>query len=82
MEEGTVVLFQFEQSLSVGISEIDGQHKQLINLINQLHEAMSSGKGKDVFGKTLDELVKYTVYHFGTEERYMQRFGYENYATH
>lgn len=72
----------WSDNLSVGISEIDEQHKNLIAQINALHEAMRSGQGKEALEKILGELAAYTQYHFGTEERYMQKFGYPGYAAH
>jgi hemerythrin-like metal-binding domain len=39
-------------------------------------------KGKEVLGKILDELAAYTVYHFSTEEKYMEQCGYPGLAFH
>ena len=75
-------LFQWTPELSVNVKEIDNQHKQLVNLINLLHDSMKSGKGKDVMGKVLNDLTDYTVYHFGTEERLFQKYGYIEYPQH
>jgi hemerythrin len=68
--------------LGVGVSEIDDQHKKLIALINKLHDAMRAGQGKQVLEQTLQELADYTVYHFETEEKYMQQFKYPGYLKH
>ena len=75
-------LFQWSQNLSVNIKEIDNQHKKLVELINLLHDSMKSGKGKDVMGKILTDLTNYTVYHFGTEEKLFQQYGYSEYSKH
>ncbi len=75
-------LFQWSQDMSVNITEIDNQHKKLVDLINLLHDSMKSGKGKDVLGKLLNELTDYTVNHFGTEEKLFQKYGYPEYARH
>ena len=72
----------WSDDLSVDLDEIDGQHKKLIEQINLLHDAMRSGKGKDILEKTLGELAGYTQYHFKTEERYMKAFGYPDYEKH
>ena len=68
--------------LSVDISVIDEQHKKLVALINALHEGMRSGQGKETVEKTLSELAEYTQYHFKTEEEYMKKFGYSDFAKH
>jgi hemerythrin-like metal-binding protein len=68
--------------LSTGISEQDTQHKKLIDLINQLNDAMKAGHGADVLGKVLNELVNYTVFHFGYEEKLMGQHKYEDTPAH
>jgi hypothetical protein len=45
------------QSLSVGVSQFDDQHKKLIDLINRLHEAMKTGNSKDALGDFLQSLA-------------------------
>ena len=69
-------------SLSVSVMEIDNQHKRLIDLINNLYDAMKMGKGKDVLSVTLDELAAYSVEHFSAEERYMRKYSYDRYTAH
>ncbi len=68
--------------LEVGVKEIDTQHKKLVELANELSDAVMAGKGKDVLGKTLAALVSYTVSHFGTEERLMDQHKYPAMADH
>ena len=40
-------LIQWSDEYSVMVREMDDQHKTLVGMINDLHEAMKSGKGKD-----------------------------------
>jgi hemerythrin len=75
-------LITWRDEFSVGVAEIDTQHKHLVNLINQLHDAMRVGKGKDIMDKVLDELIAYTQTHFRHEERLMQTRGYSELAGH
>lgn len=75
-------LIQWNHNLSVQVNELDNQHKKLIQMINDLQDAMRAGKGKDVVGKILNELVRYTVDHFSTEEKYFDRFDYPDMAAH
>ena len=69
-------VMQWSQSLSVGIPEMDNQHKKLIDLINQLYEAMGRGKGTEALAGVLDQLETYTKYHFAAEEKFMLQMGY------
>lgn len=73
---------EWSENLSVGITEIDEQHKKLVSQINTLHDGMRSGQGKDTLEKTLGELAAYTQYHFETEEKYMEKFGYPDFEKH
>jgi len=75
-------LVTWSDDLSVNIRSIDDQHRQLLSLVNSLHDAMSSGMGQDVIGKTLDELVAYTKNHFANEERLMKAYAYPGYMIH
>ena len=77
-----MALITWSSVLSTGIAEQDTQHKKLIDLINQLNDAMQAGKGTDVMGKVLAELVNYTVYHFGYEEKLMAQHKYEDTPAH
>ncbi len=67
---------------AVNIAEVDTQHKKLLSLINELFDAMKVGKGRDVVGQVLKELIDYTVYHFGTEEKLFKQYAYPDYFVH
>ncbi len=68
--------FDWNDNLSVGVDLFDSHHKKLIDLINELHEAMASGKGMDKVKSTVTELARYTKYHFAEEERQMKAANY------
>jgi hemerythrin len=72
----------WNQSWVIGVKEIDAQHQHLVALVNQLNEAMSQGKGKDVLEKILESLVSYTKTHFRDEERMMEKNGYPDLIEH
>jgi len=72
----------WKNEYSVNIRQIDIQHKKLVELINDLHEAMSAGKAKDVLEKILGELVAYTKFHFSKEEELMETNGYAGLLAH
>jgi len=77
-----MALITWTDALSVNIKEIDTQHQRLFELMNKLHEAMKIGKGNDVLGGILGDLVKYTVVHFSNEESYLKRYDYPEYVQH
>lgn len=78
----TNVIFPWTDAYSVGIPQIDTQHKGLIRFINDLHAAMAAGQGKQVVGKILDDLVRYTEVHFAAEEEMLRQKKYSKLPTH
>ncbi|MFZ4617951.1 MAG: bacteriohemerythrin [Rectinemataceae bacterium] len=77
-----MALINWNDSLSVGLLEIDGQHKKLVDLVNKLHEAMKIGQAKEILVHIFKELIDYTGNHFRKEEIYMKAFSYPAFATH
>ncbi len=77
-----MAMIEWNESLSVNVAEIDRQHRQLIDMVNDLNAAMLEGKGRDVLGLILKGLVDYAGTHFHTEERYFLRFGYPEAGAH
>jgi len=77
-----MAIMKWDESLSVGVRALDHDHQRLVALINKLHEAMSIGKGKEVLGKILAELIKYTQYHFGAEEKFFEQYAYPDARAH
>jgi hemerythrin len=77
-----MALITWTDALSVNIREIDTQHKRLFELMNKLHEAMKIGKGNDVLGGILGDLVNYTVVHFSNEEAYLKKYDYPEFVQH
>lgn len=66
----------WDDSLLIGIKEIDNQHKQLIERLDAVIEAIEKNQGEGAIAQTLDFLLDYTVEHFSTEENFMIRHNY------
>lgn len=75
-------LISWNDSLSVGIDEIDEQHKILVQLLNDLNQAINENHGKEACLAILDRLVDYTRIHFAVEEALMRIFEYSDYENH
>ncbi len=67
---------EWSQNFAVGVGEIDSQHKKLIGLIQELHEANVVDQEEAVVSKVLTSLLDYALYHFDTEEKLMLEHGY------
>ncbi len=71
-----MALIEWTPALSVGVAELDGQHKKLIDIINRFNDAMKTGKGSAALSGALKEVADYTIYHFGYEEKKLVEIGY------
>ena len=65
------MLFVWDDSCKTGIAEIDKDHEGLVNLINDLYEAMQDGSGGALLLPIFSALKHYTETHFAREESYM-----------
>jgi hemerythrin len=83
---------KWDEKYSVKVVELDDQHKRLIDLINKLYKAYLNSKNEDTLSASikeldtqfnvLEELMKYTIYHFKTEEKYLLKYQYPGYELH
>ena len=53
-------LISWNAGLSLGIQDIDTQHRKLVDIINQLHDAQLQGRSREVMDKILSALDDYT----------------------
>ena len=66
----------------VGVKQIDEQHKKLIEIIHMFSDAIKANKSNDVLGKSLQDLIDYTISHFSAEESLMLTYAYPEYGAH
>jgi len=75
-------IFPWSDKYQVGIAFADVQHKQLVDIINGLHQAVLEHKDKAVIGKALNRLILYANAHFAAEEKILQSCGYPDFTAH
>ncbi|HZW25578.1 MAG TPA: bacteriohemerythrin [Gallionella sp.] len=68
--------FIWTEQLNIGIEVIDQQHRRIVEYINQLDDARSNGYSRDEIGNLINELVDYTISHFGFEESLQEEANY------
>jgi len=73
---------EWSDALSVGIEEIDAQHKVLVLLVNEIHNAIHQRRGREAVRHILNKLSDYTRIHFAVEESLMRILGYPEYEAH
>jgi hemerythrin-like metal-binding protein len=75
-------MFSWQQELSVGVLQIDAQHKRLFELCAGLHRLMSAGAGRAALAPILEELIAYTRTHFRDEEKLMEQHRFPGREAH
>ena len=68
--------------MNVGVKLLNNDHKQLVNLINTLHEGLVTGLPKPELENAFERLVTYTRIHHENEERLLADAGYHGLQIH
>jgi len=68
--------------LSIGVPEVDKQHKQLVQMVNCLHDHMLKGDAKDILSRMLARIIELIGIHFVTEERIMKQHEFPHAQEH
>ena len=71
-----------DEKYSLGIPEIDGQHRELFLLTNQLYECSRSPERRKELDGIFRRLYAYTEYHFSSELAIFKQFGYPGMTGH
>jgi hemerythrin len=74
--------FVWTPQLSIGIEVIDQQHHRIVEYINQLDDARNSGHSREEIGYLINDLVDYTISHFGFEESLQEEADYPFFKSH
>lgn len=69
----------WDNTLAIGISNIDEQHKELFKRLDQLLISMKSAEGKEEVINTLNFLEEYVCKHFMDEEEIQKKYNYPKY---
>lgn len=75
-------MIEWDDKYSVGISKIDDEHKQFINIINNAIATNEHNDDPEELKKLLHSITMYAINHFSTEETYMIEFNYPEYQYH
>ena len=75
---GTII---WSPELSVGNTDIDLQHRKLLDTANMVHN-LTGHESREIILAALDEVVQYTLNHFTFEETALLKAGYPNFDHH
>lgn len=77
-----MAFFPWSPDYSVGIRLIDNDHKDLVDTVNELHDAIEAREGCEAVRRALTMLANYVREHFAREEQLMADYGYPGLAAH
>jgi len=77
-----MVQIEWTDGMSVGVEMLDQDHQRLIALLNQLDEVAQGGEDPPSIMTIIRDLVRYTEYHFESEERLMRLSRYPDTDAH
>ena len=72
----------WSDSLSVGVPEIDAEHRQFVRRVNELNEAIVGCKDKRTVERLLDLMLMEATHHFWHEQRLLAQRKYPLRAEH
>jgi len=78
----TMSVMEWNEQMSVGLAELDDDHKQLIRVINQLGANSGDESRRAAVRQSLVALRRYAEFHFAREEKVLGACGYPNLEDH
>ena len=68
---------EWNEKLLTGVTEIDSQHKILVDAINDANSRLMEDHDIKLVEQITKDLLSYAIFHFETEEDLMQQYGYD-----
>lgn len=77
------MIFNWDESFSVGIKKFDLQHQEFFNIANKIYDLIGHKDIKrDQLFSVISELSNYATYHLAAEEATFYEYNYPGYMTH
>lgn len=77
-----MALMHWSEKMSVGVPELDADHKELIRVINQLAADADITGRRGAVRQSLFSLLRYAEFHFAREEKVMTACGFPGIEEH
>jgi hemerythrin len=78
----SMALIEWRSEFETGIADVDHEHRELVELINKLHEQLGSEMTSEVISNFLGEVFARISAHFALEESIMRKHDYDQYNDH
>ncbi len=76
------MLIKWKKEFELGVPEIDTEHKELVDLINNTYAALQAQQGSSSIMEFLGEIFARISAHFALEESVMRKYKYDGYREH
>ena len=77
-----MVLVEWRDDFKVGIDEVDFEHKEMIDLINESYEEAKKDGSSEAVMDFLGEIFEKISAHFALEEKVMKKLEYDQFEDH
>lgn len=75
-------IIEWRKEFETGVVDVDYEHRELVDLINRLHDAIAVGVGSERIQEFLGEVFARIAAHFALEESIMRKHSYDEYEAH
>jgi len=75
-------LLEWKPEYSVGIESMDDEHREMINMINDVYSILSESPDAKIVEECLERIFTTISLHFALEERIMLNNSYAEYESH
>ncbi len=77
-----MTLIEWRKEFETGVADVDHEHRELVELINQLHARLGERADDETITAFLGEVFARISAHFALEESIMRKYAYDDYAAH
>lgn len=77
-----MALIAWRKDFETGIADVDHEHRELVALINRLHDRIAEGGARAQIRDFLGEVFARIAAHFALEEAIMRKHAYDEYQAH
>ena len=77
-----MALIEWREDFETGVADVDHEHRELVDLLNELHAKLENDESKETVSAFLGEVFAKISAHFALEETVMRKHGYDEYTEH
>lgn len=75
-------LIEWQDEFSVGVAAVDHEHREMVDLINELYDSLMQQGNEEMVEQFLGEIYAKISAHFALEEHVMREREYDKFAEH